>query len=349
MKGRTLGFDKEQKIVIPFRYNDKFSKNYSAMKSEFLSHHALVGATASSSVPGRRTDVRYLSLTESRKEPAKNLNFIACDYDFISEYKIEIAAGRFLQKEKNDAKNSILINKAAVAYLGYSTAEEAIGKRWHLGWYDGKQVFREIVGVTEDFHYQGMQNKVEPLFFVYDPYDFSALTITLRTDYLKDTLDFIEKKWHEFYPFLPYEGFFLDEDFDRQYRAEEQIGKLLGIISGMGLVIACLGLLGLAAFMARQRTKEIGIRKVLGASVSRITLLFSKTFTKWILLANIFAWPAAFYAMNKWLENFAYRINTGPMIFIMAAVLALIVALMAVSYQVLKAALANPVDSLRYE
>jgi putative ABC transport system permease protein len=349
MKGKTLGFDKEQKIVIPFRYNDKFSKNYIAMKSEFLSHHAIVGATASSSVPGRRTDVRYLSLTESRKDPAKNLNFIACDYDFISEYNIEIAEGRLLQKEKNDAKNSILINKSAVAFLGYSTAEEAIGKRWHLGWYDGKQVFREIVGITEDFHYQGMQNKVEPLFMVYDPYDFSALTLSLRTDYLKDTLDFIKKKWHEFYPFLPYEGFFLDEEFDRQYRAEEQIGKLLGIISGMGLVIACLGLLGLAAFMARQRTKEIGIRKVLGASVSRIALLFSKAFIKWILLANIFAWPAAFYAMNKWLENFAYRINTGPWIFIMAAALALIVALLAVSYQVLKAALANPVDSLRYE
>ena len=349
MKGRTLGFDKEQKIVIPFRYNDSFSKNYNAIKSEFLSHHAIVGATASSSVPGRRTNFGYLGLTDSMVEPAKGLNFISCDHDFISEYKIEMAAGRPLQKEKNDAKNAILINESAVTFLGYSSPEDAIGKRWHLGWYDGKQVSREIIGITKNFHYRGMQNNVEPLFMAYDPYDFNALTLTLITSDLRDTLDFIEKKWRELYPSLPYEGFFLDEDFNRQYRAEEQIGKLLGIITGMGLAIASLGLLGLAAFMAQQRTKEIGIRKVLGASVSNIIKLLSKQFVFLIIGASVIAGPFAYYAVNRWLENFAYRIDVGWSVFVFSGVAALVIALLTVSFQAVKAAIANPVEALRYE
>lgn len=349
MKGRTLGFDKEQKIIIPFRYNSLISKNLNTLKSEFLSHHAIIGATASSSVPGRRIEVSYLSLIDSTAEPAKGLNYIACDHDFISEYKIEMTAGRSFQKEKNDAKNAILINESAVTYLGYSSPEDAIGKRWRLGWYDGKQVSREIIGITKNFHYRGMQNNVEPLFMGYDSYAFNALTLTFSTIDLRETLDFIEKKWRELYPFLPYEGFFLDEDFNRQYRAEEQIGKLLGIITGMGLAIASLGLLGLAAFMAQQRTKEIGIRKVLGASVSSIIKLLSKQFAFLIIGANVIAGPFAYYAVNRWLENFAYRIDAGWSVFVFSGAAALVIALLTVSFQAVKAAIANPVEALRHE
>jgi putative ABC transport system permease protein len=349
MKSRTLGFDKEQKIIIPFRYNSTFSRNFNAIKKEILSHHTIVGATASSSAPGRCPNEGYLSQTEAVNQPAKKLNFIAIDYDFISQYKIDMAVGRPLQREKNDANNAILINESAVKFLGYSSLEEAIGKSWHLGWYDGRKVSREIIGITKDFHYQGMQEMVEPLFMIYAPLDFNTLTLTLETGSLGETLSFIENLWQKLYPSLPYEGYFLDEDFDRQYRAEEQIGKLLGIIAGMGLVISTLGLLGLAAFMTQQRTKEIGIRKVLGASVSNIALLFSKSFSRWILLANIIAWPLAYYAINRWLQNFAYRVNVAPLLFLMAAAIALVVSLLSVSFHVFKTAMANPVDSLRYE
>jgi len=349
MKGRTLGFDKEQKIVIPFRYNETIRKNYKTLKSEFLSHHTIIGATLSSSVPGRPTGASYLSLTESIEEPAKKLNFIACDFNFISEYKIEMTAGRPLQQEKHDLKNAILINESAVPFLGYRSPEEAIGKRVCLGGYDGTKVQREIVGVTKNFHYRGMQNIVEPLFMAYDSNDFNALTITFNTTNLKETLEFIETKWSELVPFFPYEGYFLDEDFDRQYRAEEQIGKLLSIIAGMGLTIACLGQLGLAAFMAQQRTKEIGIRKVLGASVSNITLLFSKVFIEWVLFANIVAWPVAWYAMNKWLQSYAYRIDLGLHVFLISGLAALVIALFTVSFHSIKAARANPVEALKYE
>jgi putative ABC transport system permease protein len=349
MKGRTLGFDKEQKIVIPFRYNAKFSSNFKTIKNELISHHAIMGATASSSAPGRRPSDGYLSQTNEINKPAKKLNFVAIDYDFISQYKIDMVAGRPLQSDKNDANSAILINEAAVKFLGYSSFEEALGKRWYLGWSDGRKVAREIIGITKDFHYQGMQDIVEPLYMVFAPFDFDTLTLTLESGSLGETLSFIENMWQKLYPTLPYEGYFLDEDFDLQYRAEEQIGKLLGIISGMGLVMSTLGLLGLAAFMTQQRSKEIGIRKVLGASISHIVLLFSKTFLRWVLLANIIAWPLAYYTLNKWLQDFAYRVNISPFLFLLAAGIALVVSFLSISYHVIKTAMANPVDALRYE
>lgn len=349
MKSRTLGFDKEQKIVIPFRYNATFSKNFDTVKKEFSSYHTILGATASSSVPGRHPREGYLSQTEAVSQPAKKLNFMAVDYDFISQYKIDMAAGRTFQREKNDADNAILINESAVKFLGYSSPEEAIGKRWYLGWYDGRKVSREITGITTDFHYQGMQEMIEPLFMTYAPFDFNTLTLSVETDSLGETLSFIENLWQKLYPSFPYEGYFLDEDFNRQYRAEEQIGKLLGLIAGMGLVLSTLGLLGLAAFMTRQKTKEIGIRKVLGASASDIAIMFSKTFSGWVLVASLIASPLAYFAANEWLQNFAYRVQIAPLLFLMAAAGALVVSLLGVSFHIFKTAMTNPVDSLRYE
>lgn len=349
MKSRTLGFDKEQKIVIPFRYNSTFSRNFDTIKREFLSHHSIVEATASSGAPGRRPKEGYLSQTAEINQPAKKLNFLAIDYGFIPQYEIDMAVGRAPQRDKNDGDNAILINESAVKYLGYNAPEEAIGKRWYLGWYDGRKVPREIIGVTKDFHYRGMQELVEPLFMAYDPFAFNTLTLTVETGSFGETLSFIENLWQKLNPSFPYEGYFLDEDFDRQYRAEEQIGKLLGVIAGMGLIISTLGLLGLAAFMTQQRTKEIGIRKVLGASVSTIVLMFSKTFSRWVLLASLIACPLAYYATKMWLQNFAYRVQVAPLLFLMAAALALFVALLSVSFHILKTATVNPADSLRYE
>jgi putative ABC transport system permease protein len=349
MKSRTLGFDKEQKIVIPFRYNSALRRNFNTIKKEFLSHHTIVRATASSSVPGRRPRDGYLSQSEAIDKPAKKMNFMAVDYDYIAQYKIDMAAGRPFQRDKNDADHAIIINESAVKYLGYNSAEEAIGKSWYLSWFDGRKVSREIIGITKDFHYRGMQEMVEPLYMIYDPFAFNTLTLTLETGSLGETLSFIENLWRKLNPSLPYEGYFLDDDFDRQYRAEEQIGKLLGIVAGMGLVISTLGLLGLAAFMTQQRTKEIGIRKVLGASVSSIVLMFSKTFSRWVLLAGVIACPLAYYAANRWLQNFAYRVGVAPLLFLMALALALVVSLLSVSFHIIKTARANPVDALHYE
>jgi putative ABC transport system permease protein len=181
------------------------------------------------------------------------------------------------------------------------------------------------------------------------PRTFRCITLSLKTFNLKETMAFVESRWKELFPGYPYESFFLDADFDQQYRADEQVGRIFCLFTLLGLCIACLGLLGLASFTAESRTKEIGIRKVLGASVGGIVLLLSKQFTRWVLLSNLIAWPIAYYFMNRWLKNFAYRTNIGIMNFVLSGFLVLAVALITVSFQSIRAASSDPVDSLRYE
>ncbi|MFZ5517559.1 MAG: ABC transporter permease [Candidatus Zhuqueibacterota bacterium] len=344
MKSQSLGFNKEQKLVIPFRMNKKVCDHYTVLKSEFDKYHAIVGTTVSSSVPGRSVLHNSLSFSNDILVKPFDLKYMAVDHDFIPEYGIELVAGRPFLKEQNDEKNAFLINEAAVGLLGWSSPEEAIGKKIYSGFTQ-----KEIVGVTKNFHYQGMQSTVEPLFMEYEPSLFNVITLSLNTKNLNKTLKFIESKWSELHPSIPYEGIFLDEDFDRQYRFEEQVSRLLSIITIMGLFIASLGLFGLALFIAKQRTKEIGIRKVLGASVINIIQWLNRDFVKWILISNIIAWPIAYFAVNRWLQNFAYRIHISWWTFLLAGTLALIIAVITVSYQSIKAALANPVESLRCE
>ena len=181
------------------------------------------------------------------------------------------------------------------------------------------------------------------------PWSFRYITLSIDITDLKETLAFVGSQWKSVFPGYPYEHFFLDTDFDRQYRADEQIGRIFGAFTFLGLFVACLGLLGLASFTAESRTKEIGIRKVLGASVGGIVIMLSKQFTKWVLVANCIAWPVAYYFMNRWLNNFAYRIDIGIWTFVLSGALALVIAFLTVSYQSIKAAVANPVESLRYE
>lgn len=206
-----------------------------------------------------------------------------------------------------------------------------------------------IIGVTKNFHYRGLQNSVEPLVMEFLPWTFRYITLSIDTANLKETQAFVESQWKKVFPNHPFEHFFLDTDFDRQYRADEQVGRILGTFTLLGLFIACLGLLGLASFTAESRTKEIGIRKVLGSSVIRIVVMLSKQFTKWVLLANCIAWPIAYYFMDRWLQNFAYRVRPDILTLALSGILVLAVSLLTIGYQSIKAATANPVDSLRYE
>jgi putative ABC transport system permease protein len=269
------------------------------------------------------------------------------DHDFIPDYEIEIVAGRAFQKGMStDIGGAFLINEAALKAFGWSSPEEALGKRLQTGY--GSRI-NPIIGVTKDFHYRGLQNEVEPLIMEYYPERFRYITLSIDISKLKEILDFAESQWKSMFFSNPFESFFLDTDFDRQYRADEQVGRIFGIFTLLGLFIACLGLLGLASFTAESRTKEIGIRKVLGASVSGIVLMLSKEFTKWVLLANCIAWPAAYYFLDRWLNNFAYRTSIDIATFLLSGLLVLIIALLTVSVQSFKVALANPADSLRYE
>jgi len=347
MKNQYLGFEKEQKLILPLRGGINIQKNFASVKDMFSKHSSVTGVTVSSTVPGRGVSnfgVRLVGEDDSKNQSMFHMYF---DDDFIHDYGIDMVAGRAFQKEmKTDFMGAFLINEAAVKAFGWNRPEDALGKRLLTG-HGGRT--NPIIGVTKNFHYRGLQSEVEPLVMEFLPWSFRYITLSIDITDLNNTLAFVGSQWKALWPGHPVEHFFLDTDFDRQYRADEQIGNVFGIFTFLGLFIACLGLLGLASFTAESRTKEIGIRKVLGASVGGIVLMLSKQFTKWILLANCIAWPVAYYFMDRWLKNFAFRIDIGIWTFMLSGVLVLLIALLTVSYQSVKAAVANPVDSLRYE
>ncbi|UCE23115.1 MAG: ABC transporter permease [Candidatus Aminicenantes bacterium] len=344
MKNANLGFDKEQKLIV----QAKLSKNnYESIKNEFLRHHAIKGATASSSVPGRGDQTWGISL-KGKDFSGLVFNHSTVDYDFLSEYKLGLIAGEAFYKEKSGGAAEVcVINEAGAKALGFDLPENALGKEIVGG---GRGL--SIIGIVKDFHYRGLQQKIDPLMLVLpnDRYnDLFVLTLTLETKNLPETLKFVENKWKELKLGAIFIYRFLDEDFDRLYRTEERVGKIFSTFTALGLFIAFLGLFGLALFSAEQRTKEIGIRKVLGATISSIIILLTKEFIGLVALGMLTAFPIAYYAMHRWLQSFAYRTSISFWTFVFSATLALVIALITVSFQSIKAATANPVDSLHYE
>jgi putative ABC transport system permease protein len=347
MRNQPLGFDKEQKLVLVLSGWDVIEDNYDIVKEEFLRHSSVTSATASSGVPGRGINRLWIYPSSDEPENGQTPMILRCDQDFISVYGIKMLAGRPFQKEMGTDKLSgnFIINEAAVKSFGWDSLEEAVDRQIMVG---SRRDKYKVIGVVKDFHWYGLQNAIEP-FVARFVSMYRYITLNVNTENLPQTLSFIEDKYGELFPDQVFEYFFVDTDFDRQYSFEERLGRIFRIFTFLGIFIACLGLFGMAAFIAEQRTKEIGIRKVLGAPVSGIVFLLSKEFIRWILVANIIAWPMAYFAVHRWLQNFAYRTNIGLEIFILSAVLALLIALFTVSFQAVKAATSNPVDSLRYE
>jgi len=343
MKNMYLGFDKEQKLII----TGDIGERYESVKAEFLKHPSITGATASWNVPGRLANLIEAHLVGEEEEKAQSMNFYYVDHDFIPEYDIEMVAGRPFQEEiRSDINDSFILNETAVMAFGFSSPEAVVGKKMYEGGSGGIGI---IIGVTKDFFYKGLQTKVEPLVMQVRPDFFSTISLEIRTDNLKETLTFVENKWKDLQLGRLFSYFFLDEDFNRHYHSEENLGRLYATLTLLALFISCLGLAGLSAFTAEQRIKEIGVRKVLGASVPNIVFLLLSEFTKWVIAASIIAWPAAYFFMQKWLQGFANRTNIGLWMFVFSAALAFFISVLTVSYQSLKAAAANPVDSLRYE
>jgi putative ABC transport system permease protein len=332
-------------LIVPVRHGDYLVKNSEIVKSEFLQIPYIIQASVSSSLPGQEMSQYLSNILGQDDEKSQSMHLFNVDHDFMKQFQIQLAAGRYFDKNiSSDKTDAFILNESAVKAFGWNSPEEALDHQIYSAGHNGA-----IIGVMKDFHYQGLQRSVGPLILDMNPRRFRLINLTVGTESLKDTLTQIEGKWGEFFPNIPFEYFFLDERFDQQYQKEEQVGKIGSIFTFFGLVIACLGLFGLASFIAEQRTKEIGIRKVLGASIPNIMGLLSGEFSKWVLAANIFAWPAAYFVMNKWLQNFAYRANIGIGIFLLSALAAFAVAILTVSYQSLEAARANPVDSLHYE
>ena len=346
MKNSSLGFEKEQMLIIPVKDRTAGKSRIEIASNELLAHASITGASASAAVPGNANTI-ITTVSHGNGEPISSPMKLLCfDHDFISVYKIEMAAGRSFSREIiTDTSQAILINETAVKAAGFLSPEEAVNKIIKIG---GE---KKIIGVTKDFHLRGFQNKISPIIMsIIDrlaPYKYISLSV--NTQNLKETLAFVKNKWNALYPGNPFEYYFLDADFDLLYHSEDKLGRIFRTFTSIGILIACLGLFGLASFIAGQRTKEIGIRKTLGSSSSGIVYLLSKEFLILVCSANLIAWPVAYFAMNKWLENFAYRIDVGITIFILSGAAALVIALLTVSYQTVKAARANPVDSLRYE
>jgi len=342
-KNQKLGFDQEQIAVVPIK-TTAMRRNYEAIKTELLRHPNLVSITAVSNVPGGRFNQNEIFWQTAENE--QDVSQIRVDYDFFKTLNIEITQGRSFSKAMaTDSAAAFILNETAARLYDWDTA---VGKE--ITWLDDDNERRGLViGVAKDFHFQSLHRNIEPLIFHVLPAGFNYFLVKMSGHDLAGTLADLEKKWKAFDPERPFEYSFLDADFAALYKSEERMKTVVENFSSLAILIACLGLFGLASFMIQQRTKEIGVRKVLGASVAQIIVLLSREFAKLVGFAFVVATPLAYLAMNQWLQNFAYRTNIELQIFLWAGLLALIMACLTVSYQAAKAALANPVEALRYE
>jgi len=264
------------------------------------------------------------------------------DFDYFETFQIELAAGRTFSRDfPSDSNEAYIVNEEAVRRM---RIESPVGQNFAFWDRPGK-----IVGVVKDFHFQPLHNKIEPIVFTMNPEWLSRIHLRIRPDNVAATMAAVEEIWKDLCPHYPFDYHFVDEDYDNLYRAERRMSVILGYFTFLAILIACLGLFGLASFMGEQRTREIGIRKALGATVSGIVIMFSREFTKWVLISSVIAWPVAYFVMRKWLENFAYRTELGWYSFALATVMAVVIAWITVAYQSIRAASANPVDSLRSE
>jgi putative ABC transport system permease protein len=347
VQNRSLGFDKENVVLIPAE-SKTIRKNIEAFRNALTQDTRIKSVAVSSNTPGSPmfSDTVF---KRNDSDDIFSIIFVATDYEFVDTYGLNVIQGRNFSKDfSTDIQGAVILNQAAVKEIGY-TPEEAVGKK--LLRYRSATEFVEstIVGVVEDFHFKSLHRIIEPFLLMLSTDYFDTISVRVKPGDVRRTIDFIQKEWEETYPGEQFEFNFLDRRIDLLYESERKIRNIFLIFSILSIFVACLGLFGLAAFTAEERTKEIGVRKVLGASTGNILFLLSKEFAKWVLMANIVAWPVGYFMMSRWLQNFAFKIDVDLWPFLLSAVLALIIALLTVSYQSIKASLTNPVDCLRYE
>jgi putative ABC transport system permease protein len=347
IQNKSLGFDKENVVLLPAESN-RVRQNIDAFRNTLREDVRIKSVAVSSNIPS--SDMFYDTVFKrDDSDEVFSLIFMYADYEFVDTYGFQLINGRKFSREfSTDIQSAVLINQAAAREVGY-TPEEAVGKK--LLRFVNVNEFRQykIIGVLEDFHFKSLHRIIEPCLLFLAPDEFRIVSVRIKPGDVRGTIDFIRQKWTETFPEEQFEYRFLDNRINLLYKSEGKVQSIFLIFSVLSIFIACLGLFGLSAFTAEERTKEIGVRKVLGASTANILLLLSKEFTKWVLVANIIAWPIAYFMMNRWMQNFAYKAGIGLWPFILSAVLAFLIALVTISYQSVKAALTDPVDCLRYE
>ncbi len=350
MQSTSLGYDKEHIFTVP--YSNFLNSSYESFRNELLQNRDVRDVARSSRIPtGRLLDAMGASayIGDSLRPVTADIKFLATDYDFIPTYGVPLAAGRNFSRTYGTDTSNFILNQASVQAIGWKSPQEAIGKDFKYGSLKGK-----VIGVIRDFHFESLHQKIVPMVLVNPKTDpnqsfFNSLSVKISGNNMAATLAAVEKTWKKYLPEIPYQYTFLEENFNKLYESEQRQGAIFTIFSCIAIFIACLGLFGLSAFAITQRLKEIGVRIVLGAKMNSIVTLLSKDFLRLVLIASVIAFPVAWYAMTRWLQDFAYRINIQWWVFILSAVVALIVALGTVSFHAVKAALTNPVRSLRSE
>jgi putative ABC transport system permease protein len=346
MRNQSLGFQKDQMMIVDFNGDSVVQSMSETLKNELKQVNGVVSVSGSGTTPGNGNSVAY-SEVESRSGSlmSMNMNLYDVDFDFMPQYGMKMVAGRNFSKEfATDTTQSFVVNETAAKNLGYASPKDAIGKKFNQWGRKG-----QIIGVVQDFHFESLQQNVKPLNLRINPRNINVFTLKIKGGDIPNTIAAVESKWKVLAPQRPFTYYFLDQNFNKQYATEDRFGKLFMYFAVLAIMISCLGLLGLASYSTLQRTREIGIRKVLGASVPGIVNMLSQEFMLLVFIAAIIAFPLAWVGMHSWLKDFAYKVNIGWWVFAVAGILAMMIAVTTVSFQAIKAALANPVKSLRSE
>lgn len=360
IRNKNLGLDKEHVLLVSIP-DTTVGKEFELVKTAFREVPGVGGIAGSQITPARPlvNSNAYPPASPGIGGPAQTLTtadlqqwvtrFVSVDEDFFSVLGVSLAAGRCFSKDFPTDQRAFMINELAVKQYGWASAREAIGKELISGYGGPNQFTGPIVGVVKDFHFESLHEPMKPMVFLYRPSNLGSFLVRIDGRNLRSTVAELESVWHRIVPDWPFVNRFMDDDYEALYRSEERTGVLFSSFALIAIVIACLGLFGLSAFVIEQRTKEIGIRKTLGASIPGLVGLLSKKYLVLVLIANLIAWPLAWYSMTRWLEAFAYRIDIGAGTFILTGCAAVLIALVTVSFQAVRAALANPVEALRYE
>ncbi len=341
LQNKQLGFEKEHVLVVEGA--NVLGNRASLFINEVETLPGIKGAAQSLYLPGKDFDSMPFEPEQPANYEVSSFTYDLIDHNYINVLGLELISGRNFYPGRAADSTSFIINETAAKALGW---DEPLGRK--LTTYGG-QVRGPVIGVVRDFHFRSLHHPVEPIIFPYIRWTPRYISVRLKSGNVREGVESVRAIWDDLVPNRPFVYSFLDENIEMLYRSEQQTASIFNIFSILSISIACLGLFGIATYTAERRTKEIGIRKVLGASVTGIVSLLSKEFLKLVVISNVIAWPVVYFAMNKWLDNFAYRIEPGWTLFILAGSIAVIIALLTVSYQAIRAALTNPVESLRYE
>ncbi|UFH54225.1 ABC transporter permease [Spirosoma sp. KNUC1025] len=349
LRNKSLGFTQDQQIAVSLSSKEAHAV-YTAYRNEILRNNQVVGAAGTQYYPGINNATDFLLYKpEQSALNGQSVKTNQVDYDYLQTMGFKLVTGRIFSRQfPGDTANRLVVNEATLRKFQIPV-NKAVGHKLNFDW-QGETHHYEIIGVLKDFHYENLHQTIEPFTFLLNRQpDFNYIIVHVNTANMENVLGFLEQKWKALRPDEPFSYTFLNEDFQKNYEAEARTSRIVSYFTAISILISCLGLFGLAAFAAQQRTKEIGVRKVLGASVTNIVLLLSRDFLALVVIAILIATPIGWWAMNKWLQNFAYKIDIPWWIFVVSGVLAITIAFITVSFQSIKAALVNPVKSLKTE